>query len=300
MSTDQSDTSETGFTPKIEVTGKFDHDHLVYALADKGFRPGGVNATVPSTLCATDLAALGLTSAPTSYRSDSLWNYEIGTKNTFPEQHLLLNGALFYLDWKNIQQTVNLPTCGFSFTGNVGAAAVKGAEFDARWTPVTGFTISAAGTYADAYITESSPGTEGQVGDPVLISPKWVLNGSLENKFNVLSGWPSFARVDYQWHGSQTQNFIQTITTNANPYTGVSFGGPRTIENPGYLQPSYDQVNASVGVKSPRWSARFFIDNVTNERQLLNLTNVNSGGLQTTAYTLTPRTIGISISTTFQ
>src|SRR5205823_335309 len=125
------------------------------------------------------------------------------------------------------------------------------------------FTISAAGTYADAYITQSSTGTQGAVGDPVLISPKWVLNGSLEYNFNAIGGWPSFARVDYQWHGSQTQTFIRTMTTDADPYTGASFGGSRTIANPGYLQPSYNQLNASFGLKSPRWSARIFVDNLT-------------------------------------
>ena len=155
------------------------------------------------------------------------------------------------------------------------------------------------GTYADAYITETAPGTESQVGDPVQTSPKWVVNGGMEYNFDAKSGWPAFARMDYQWHGSQTQNFVRTITTGANPYTGQSFGGQRTIANPGYLQQSYNQLNASLGVKSPQWSARIFLDNLTNQRPLLNLYNFATGGYQTTSYTLLPRTIGVSVSKTF-
>ena len=299
FSTAQSSSSESGFTPKFEVTGKLSRDHLIYALVDKGFRPGENNFPIPTSLCAGDLATLGLTSAPNSYKSDSLWNYEIGTKNTFPEQRATLNSSLFYLDWSNIQQTVVLPTCGFTYTANVGAAAVKGAEFEGRWSPASGLTLSASGTYADAYITKSAPGTQGQVGDPVEVSPKWVVNGSLEYNFNFLRAWPSFARVDYQWHGSQTQNFIRTITTDADPSTGASFGGQRTIANPAYLQQPYNQVNASMGIKFPSWSARIYVDNITDQQPLLNLTNFASGGLQTTAYTLTPRTIGVSLSKSF-
>lgn len=292
------ETSESGVNPKYEVTAKFDKDHLVYALADKGFRPGDVNAPVPATVCASSLAPLGLTAAPNGYQSDSLWNYELGTKNTFAEQRLRVNAALFYLDWKNIQQFISLEPCGFGFTGNEGGAVVKGADFDAAWAPIEQLTLSVAGTYADAYITEGARGTTAVPGDPIQDSPKWVLNGSMEYNFHAMSGWPSYARLDYQWHGSQIQTFQSTLTTDADPYTGASFGGPRTIANPAYLQPSYSQLNASVGLRSPRWSVRLYVDNVTNQHPFLTLYNVTTGNSSgTAAWTLTPRTIGFVVST---
>jgi len=43
---------------------------------------------------------------------------------------LSLNAALFYIDWKNIQQDVTLPESGFDFETNVGKASSYGIELE--------------------------------------------------------------------------------------------------------------------------------------------------------------------------
>src|SRR3546814_7141991 len=48
--------------------------------AAKGFRTGGGNTAVPAAFCATDLTALGLAEVPQTYKSDSVWSYEVGAK----------------------------------------------------------------------------------------------------------------------------------------------------------------------------------------------------------------------------
>jgi outer membrane receptor protein involved in Fe transport len=293
-------TEESGFTPKFQVTAKLDQDHLLYALVSKGFRQGDVNPPVPLALCEAELAALGYTTPPASIHSDSLWNYEVGTKNTFADRNVVLNVSGYFLDWKDIQQSVIMPSCGFGFSANVAAAEVKGAELEMRWAPWRGLTLSAAATYNDARITQSAPGVQARVGDPVQIAPKWGANGSIEYTFNLLDRWPLYARADYQWHDSQTQNFVDTMTVDADPFTGEDFGEQRAVLNPGHIQQSYRQLNLSLGLDAADWSLRFFVDNVTNERPILGLTNVASGWLQTTAYSLRPRTAGLSVTRRFQ
>jgi iron complex outermembrane recepter protein len=286
--------SETGFDPKLEFSYKFTSDHLVYALADKGFRPGGGNQTIPASECAADLSTLGLSTAPTTYKSDSLWNYEIGSKNTIGDGRAIVNASVFYIDWKNIQQTVVLPTCGFRYFTNVGAAAVKGGELEVRLSPLHGLLIGASGTYSNAYITKATPSTEGAVGDPVQDAPKLVANANVEYQFPLIRNGSGFARVDYQWHGSQTGQFDRTTISNADPYTGAPYGGVRTIADPAYLQASYSQLNFSVGVTYRSWTSRLYCDNVSNSHPLLSV-----GDDPTSAYTLRPRTIGITISNEF-
>ena len=34
---------DNGSIPKVNLTYKFDSDHLIYATFSKGFRPGGIN-----------------------------------------------------------------------------------------------------------------------------------------------------------------------------------------------------------------------------------------------------------------
>jgi len=92
-----------------------DHpENLVYATAAKGFRTGGANPAIPAR-CDADLASLGYTSAPDSYKSDSVWSYEVGSKNRLMGGRLRLESSIFDVKWSGIQQQVILGTgCGLT------------------------------------------------------------------------------------------------------------------------------------------------------------------------------------------
>jgi len=77
----------------------------------------------------------GTTLADTrTYKSDSLWNYELGTKTSWFDNHLTVNAAIFDIRWKNIQQNVLL-SCGFQYIANAGAAESKGGELELHARP---------------------------------------------------------------------------------------------------------------------------------------------------------------------
>ena len=123
-------------TPKAVLSWQPDHDNLLYASASKGFRPGGPNVGV-GTICGSNLSCARAHQAPGQYSSDSLWSYEIGSKNTFLDHTLQINASLFYIDWNNIQQNVYLPACGEQFTANLGKAKSEGGDIEmstGRWT----------------------------------------------------------------------------------------------------------------------------------------------------------------------
>ncbi|WP_420382467.1 TonB-dependent receptor domain-containing protein [Novosphingobium sp.] len=69
-------TTETPVTPKFGVSYQTDKT-LYYAIAAKGYRIGGSNAPL-SDFC--DIGAQGYARVPDTYKSDSLWSYELGAK----------------------------------------------------------------------------------------------------------------------------------------------------------------------------------------------------------------------------
>ncbi len=72
---------------------------MIYATAAKGYRIGGANEPVPQDICAGDLKSLGISQVPLTYNSDTVWNYELGAKGKFFDNKLLLEGALYWIDW---------------------------------------------------------------------------------------------------------------------------------------------------------------------------------------------------------
>jgi iron complex outermembrane recepter protein len=124
--------TDVGATPKVSVAFEPDDAHLLYASASKGFGPGGLNRfDTNSPLCEPDLKRLGLTRAP-AIMSPTAWAYELGSKNELGGSRAVLNAAVFYTDWKQIQQQVTLMSRAFPFTGSVGAATVKGSELSVQ------------------------------------------------------------------------------------------------------------------------------------------------------------------------
>ncbi len=77
---------------------------------------------------------------PGQYCSDSLWSYELGSKNSFFDHTLAINASIFYIDWTNIQQNVYLPTCGEQFTANLGKAKSEGGDLEILYRPLTQLT----------------------------------------------------------------------------------------------------------------------------------------------------------------
>lgn len=135
-------TSSSPVTPKFTLSYKPNAENLFYATAAKGYRVGGGNEQLPDTLCGPTLAAIGLTAAPKSFASDSLWSYEVGSKNKLFGNLLQLDASAYYIKWKNIQ-TSTLLACQYSYITNSGDATSKGFEFQATVRPSRGVTLQA-------------------------------------------------------------------------------------------------------------------------------------------------------------
>jgi iron complex outermembrane recepter protein len=199
---------EHGTNPKFELDYHFDPDRMVYGLASKGFRPGGVVPIVPPGTpgtpndCVAALHAVNpnITLADTrSFHSDSLWNYELGAKTAWLDHRLTLNAAAFYIKWDNIQQAVLLP-CGFQFTANAGAAESKGGEMELRARATERLELSLGTGYQKAKITQKGESAQA-VGSPVFNVPDWTGNASAQYTSPLTDSWNLVSGVDYSYVG---------------------------------------------------------------------------------------------------
>jgi outer membrane receptor protein involved in Fe transport len=222
----QSSDTDKPVTPKAVLTWQPDHDAMVYVSASKGFRPGGPNVGV-GDICSGNLKSLGLSQVPGEFSSDSLWSYELGSKDTFLEHTLQVNASLFYIDWNNIQQNVYLPACGEQFTANLGKARSEGGDIDVLYKPLEALTLDLAAAYTDARLTKTScagaltyvgagvcSGAGGLTAAPIasngdaLLGAPWTFTSSAEYHFPQWQGRTPYFRLDYQ-HSTAQKSLLQ-------------------------------------------------------------------------------------------
>jgi len=205
--------NEKPVTPRFVLNYQASHDNLLYASAAKGFRVGGVNPALP------DFCAAGLpTAPPKQYTSDSLWNYEVGSKNQLWNNRLQVNGSVYYYKWKNIQQNVLL-LCGLSFVGNLGDATGKGGDIDLQVRPIDNLSLGLNVAYTDAvYDGTVSLSNLGQSvnlvtkGDHLPAAP-WSISASGEYAFHWADRRP-YLRADYQV--TSAQNSVTALNDPSN------------------------------------------------------------------------------------
>lgn len=271
---------ENGFNPKFNLSYEFDRDHMIYAQAAKGFRLGGTNEPVPATSCAADLAARGLAKAPDSYKSDSLWNYEVGAKTSWLDRALTVNVSAYHIDWKNPQVTAQLG-CGFNVFVNAGGLKIDGGEFETVIRPVQGLTLRGGLGYTNSRLTDNLTFVSGRKGDHAPFVPKWTVSGSVDYTHQLSSSLEGFLFLSYQGNDVRNTRFNPTLAANK-------------------VLPAYSVLNTRVGVSADRWSLELFIENLANSR---GLTNKNYYPYSLTAMTqmevVTPRTIGVDLSVKF-
>ncbi|MES2489933.1 MAG: TonB-dependent receptor [Pseudomonadota bacterium] len=165
---------EQGISPKFTATYHFTDEVSLYSTVSRGFRFGGLQS-VPST------ASNGV---PPTYKSDSLWNYEMGLRTSWLENTLHADVTGFYIQYKNPQVLQSTPTINLTYYDNVGAASSQGLEASIVWQPpVDGLQLSLQGGLTDAHTTEyfkSSSGKDILPGTQMPGAAKSQYSGSVQ------------------------------------------------------------------------------------------------------------------------
>ncbi|PCI54620.1 MAG: hypothetical protein COB36_09695 [Alphaproteobacteria bacterium] len=243
----QSSLSEDGLNPKFHLSYQISENSLLYTQAVRGFRLGGANDFIPMDLCGPDLAALGLTEGPKGYHSDHIWNYEIGSKNSFLNKKMLVNASIFYINWSDIQSTRRLE-CGFGFTENAGGAISRGFELETSFIPLDSLEIIISGSYTDAEFSEDVFNISAHKGDDVPGVPKLSYNISLDYSFDLSDDLEGSLFVAYQHVGAIYR---------------------RAQKRPLEKSSAYDMGLVRFTIRAKNWEMSLFVDNVWDQRARL-------------------------------
>jgi len=237
-------TSASGITPKFNLSYQPNADLNVYATAAKGFRPGGVNLPIPTSI------GCGVTSEV--YAPDTSWDYELGEKARLFGDHVQVNGDLYYISWSNVQQLIN-QTCGYPLTQNAGNAESYGPELEITARLTDALTLNFSGAYTHAALTTVNAALT--KADPALVDGTPILNIPKYTESTALTYRTPF-NDDYQYMARISNSYV-------GPSTDISFGYI-------HLAP-YDLVNFRTGLEGSHWSGYFFIDNLTNKHAELSV-----------------------------
>jgi iron complex outermembrane receptor protein len=232
------------FTPKVSLSYDFMGDAMVYALWSRGYRGGGFNGR-PSTIGA----------AINPYDPETLDNYELGLKTEFGGGRIRINGAVYLMKYKDMQQDLDVPAPGTSTgrenrTINASRADLKGFELDMSARITRNFRINGNLGYLDAKY-KNFFGDIYSTGTPVDATflkirraPKWTwdFGATYEKELSDdLTGW---------------------ITAS------VHYIGPHEItflNNPNLRNPGQYLVDASVNLKYNETTISLFGKNLANE-----------------------------------
>jgi outer membrane receptor protein involved in Fe transport len=281
--------SESSFNPKFNLSWTIAPDAMLYATAASGFRPGGGNAaypTTPGTIWGTAFANMNFTGNqwPRTYKSDSVWSFELGEKARLFDRHLTANVSVYYEDWKNIQLEAYPNDWALNINGN--HATLYGAEADISAVIGAGFQAQLSVGYVHQYLDGG---------------PHWVIV--------PVTKLPEVAPVSGTAILSYAHPINDTIEFNAkieNTYTGVRYSLAFPIPynaNGAYIpMAAYDLTNIRAGVKfRDVWTASVFVNNVFNKHAQLESLYPENEGDTALNYIITnqPLTAGIDLSYRF-
>lgn len=234
---------KNGVTPKAVISFKPKPDVLIYALASKGFRLGGVNVDSPISTGSGEPDEHGATVS--NFASDTLYNFELGAKTAWFNHRLVANGAIYYTIWNNIQSDQIRPT-GFIYTTNAGDAVDYGLELDVTARPIDSLELHASLFLngADLSSLGSSVGspTDGRLPGAPAIS--FGLSAAYSHDFG--NGWLGAFSGDFNWTGHSQLIFEHSM----NPLVARR----------------HRIGNVRFSLSREHWHASLYVDNVTNDR----------------------------------
>ena len=113
------------FTPRMGARYAFSDDVMAFFTYSKGYRSGGFNGRVNSVIEARE-----------AFDPETVDNYELGIKSEWLDNRLRINANVFYMEYEDKQEELQLPDS--SGTGqktvvtNASSATIQGVEFDVQ------------------------------------------------------------------------------------------------------------------------------------------------------------------------
>ncbi|MEH6589821.1 MAG: TonB-dependent receptor [Halioglobus sp.] len=127
------------FAPRVSLEWQLDTDSMAYASIASGIKAGGFNNAAAES--------------QQTFDEEQNWTFELGSKNILLDGALKLNGALYYIDWTDIQGSQppqNSSINSAAVTGNIGDATSMGIELESTWYVTQGLSLDLGYAYNNA------------------------------------------------------------------------------------------------------------------------------------------------------
>lgn len=267
--------NETSY--RLSLSYKPNDGAQLYAAWSDGFRLGRPAAGLLPTQCDNNqdglVDGMGLSIESTrNIDSDFVDNYELGGKFEFMDRRLMVDAAVYYIEWTGLPMRLRAPApCSRSFTANVGDASSVGAELQLAWMATPSLRFDLGASYVDAALTKDAPQLTpipAFDGDRLPGSPKLSANLSAQYE-TTLAGYDAFFRVDSLYAGEFFGDLQQSPTLRAG---------------------NYAKADARIGISLKSVDVELFVRNVTNTDAYTWRAQLATG---VAAYQARPRTYGI-------
>ncbi|AXQ29390.1 TonB-dependent receptor [Solimonas sp. K1W22B-7] len=197
---------ESGFNPKASAQWRATDDVMFYTAVSKGFRSGGLQPGFTTSLSAKQ--------APEEFTSDTLWNYEAGTRTSWLENTLHLDATAFYIDWTDPQILLGDSVIHLPYLDNVGRVKSTGVEAAMQWLPswVPGLSVNASAAYIRTQTAEAFEGQTGATipeGTPWPYAPRWQTATTLSYA-REFGNWRAGSAVTHAWLGKSHTDLEMT------------------------------------------------------------------------------------------
>ena len=280
---------ETGTTFKLNLAYEVNEGVSVYAQFAQGFRAGGANQNVD-----------GIDIIP-AYDSDNVDSYELGMHSVWGDGRVVLNGALYYLKWEDMQVEQTDPTTGlFRFTGNAGEAEISGFEMDLNVNMSKNLQFSAGLNIADAKLSTTSPfnivgglSQTGLNGDEIPHVPDITANASVEYGWDLDEEKRAYIYLNANYIGDSNSDFNQFLI---DPATGRESA---TVNQSFAEQGGHAIADFKIGIETDNWDVHLFVNNLTDKRGINTVFADNFRPAPGYNFVERPRIIGMSFSKSF-
>ena len=254
------------FTPNFSARYLFEPGMMAYGTISKGFKSGGFNDALG------DANGIG-------FDPEQLWNYELGLKTELMDRNLLLNVAVFYMDWTDIQITNDNPATPVfdPITLNAGRAHSQGVELEVvarvseRWRFDANLGVQEA-LFDEGTLPDGTP------LDHVPFAPRYTANLAAEYALPL---------------GPGQLTFLGEAVLRGESYLTAD------NQRDGYVDP-YQIYNLRIGylAESGRWTVTTWCQNLTDEQvkqRLFDLSDQDIIGQKFVAWN-DPRTYGLTLT----
>lgn len=225
-STTKLDLSDSEVSPKVSLKYQQDKNNMYYTTISKGYREGGFHPEAPN----------GYTK---QYKKETLWNYEIGSKNTFLDNRLIVNSSIFYMQIDDMQvKTYPISGLNKSYVDNAAKANSKGFEIGLNGKLTDSLELFGSYGYTEATFDEYSDTKGDYSGNKNQFVQNYNYNVGIQ--YRDAKGY--FARADLNGYG-------KTYFDNAN----------KNSRDP------YKLVNAKLGYEAEDYDIYLYGKNIFNK-----------------------------------